>query len=265
MKILLAVAAGVVLLALGIWGIALPGEALVAQLEKAGSGGAFTVEVSGFRKGLFYTFHCRSVILKKGDTPLFSLDNLRGTVHILSLFRLKLPVSFEAESGGGKAAGSAELLGKGGQVHLSLEGADMAAVPFFGVAGMKGRGGLSGKLSLDGERGELSFSLREAKMESGSFMGVNVPFEAFHTVRGSLAIARDSLKVHSLVMEGKGIYARLKGSFTGAAPGSSSGAVLEIMPDAAFEDTSGLLSLLAAFKVSPGYYVIPLKGVAFLS
>lgn len=264
MRILLSVAAGVVLLALGIWGIAVPEEALVGQIEKAGSGGAFTLDVSGFRKGLLFTFRCRSVTLRKGGLPVFSLDNLRGTVHLLSLFRLKLPVSFEAESGGGKVRGSAELLGKGRQVRLSLEGADMAAVPFFAVAGMKGRGALSGRLALEGERGDLSFSLREARMERGSFMGVDVPFEAFHTVRCALGITNDSLKVHSLAMEGKGIYARLKGSFTGAAPGFSGSAVLEIMPDAAFEDGNGLLSLLAVFKVSPGYYVIPLKGGALL-
>ncbi|MBZ0154618.1 MAG: type II secretion system protein GspN [Alphaproteobacteria bacterium] len=260
MKLFLSIAAGLLLFALGIWSIALPEEALVEKLERSVNGGGFTLEISGFRKGLLYTFQCRSVVLRRGETPVFSMENLRGAVHILSLFRLKLPISFEAESGGGKATGRAELLGARRQVHLALEGADMAAVPFFAVAGLKGRGALSGKLSLEAERGELTFSLQKARMEKGSFMGVSVPFEVFHTVRCALVLARNSLTVHSLVMEGKGIYARVKGSFAGAAPD----AVLEIMPDASFEDSGGLLPFLTMYKVSPGYYVIPLRSGFFL-
>ena len=65
------------------------------------------------------------------------------------------------------------------------------------------------------------------------------------------------VKVSSLALEGEGVYARLKGRILN---GSAMDLTLEVMPEASFADRSFLIALIQGYKVSPGYYAIPIKG-----
>jgi hypothetical protein len=83
-----------------------------------------------------------------------------------------------------------------------------------------------------------------------------VPLEVFHEIKGAATIKDETVEVQSLALSGRGVYGRVRGSIKGMNVDMS----LELMTDL----SSGLGSLahtvLGQYHVSPGYYVIPLKG-----
>ncbi|MDH5203807.1 MAG: type II secretion system protein GspN, partial [Nitrospirota bacterium] len=62
--------------------------------------------------------------------------------------------------------------------------------------------------------------------------------------------------ISSLSLQGDGIYARVKGNIKK----NVMDLTLELMQDSSSADKSSLLLFLENYKVSPGYYVIPIKG-----
>jgi type II secretion system protein N len=218
---------------------------------------SLSVDIHDFRKGLFFNVTSQSVTLKYADKTLLSMEKMGGRIHPLQLFLMRVALSFDGEIGKGRIQGKLDLLSGGHQAHLRMDQANIEGIDFFDMIGLRGNGLLSGELKLNNERGDLKFSIKEARFERGSFAGGVAPLDLFDRARGAMSIKGKTLRVSSFSMEGKGIYARVKGEVIG----NKVDLILEVMRDSSFRETFPLLSAIESYQVSPGYYVIPIKTV----
>jgi len=254
--LLIAGLAGIVIV-LGFWQIAVPGSLITDLIENSLAAKGLHAEFTGFRKGLFFTFEARRITLKKSGNALLSIENARARLRPFSRLALRCPVLFEGDISGGRMNGRVDLLHSGNRADIAIDKAEVEGVPFFRALGLAGsRGTFSGDMKIEDSSGEIRFALADAVFESASFGGVTLPLEMFNKARGAMTINNNTVEIKSFALEGDGIYARIKGNITGGRASLTA----ELMPERSFKEKNYLFSLLEQYRVSPGYYSIPITG-----
>src|SRR5208337_4994121 len=99
-KALVACAAALVVI-IGLWLIVLPEDLILSRINATLKEDNLSLEISDFKKGLFFTFHAPVLQLKRGDTALLTIEALKGSINPLSLVLMRLPLSFSGKMGGG--------------------------------------------------------------------------------------------------------------------------------------------------------------------
>ncbi len=133
------------------------------------------------------------------------------------------------------------------------ENIQINGLPIIEKIGVYGDGNLMFNFQRKHRKGEITFSIDNAMLK-GALTGISaLPLHLFRNVKGLLTIGDASIAVNSLTMEGKGIYVRIKGIIKE----SNFDGNIEIMMDSSFDLYPTLKSLLARYKVSEGFYVIP--------
>jgi len=255
-KKILMVFGAAALLFLGLWPVAVPETVLQNLIENAvGANNDTSVNVVGLQKGFFYSFKADRLTVQKAGRLLISIDDLSVKINPFSFFRMKLSAGYSGAAGGGSIRGAAEIFRKGNLIKLAVENAEIGELPFTSSAGLEGTGRLSGDLMLKDGSGELKFSLKEARLKSGAFSGITLPLDLFKEARGMLSITPGNIKVVSFTMEGEGIFARLSGDIRGRDLDMK----MELMPGSSFIEKNPLILLLGIYKVSPGYYSVPVR------
>lgn len=252
-RLLIAGLAGIVIV-LGAWQIAVPGSLITNLIERSLADKGLHVDLMGFRKGLFFTFEARRITLKKSGNSLLSIENARAGIKPLSLFALRLPVLFDGEISGGRMNGRVDLLNDK-RVDITIDKAAMEGIPFFSLLGLSGSGAVSGDMKMENGSGEIRFSLADAVFKSASFGGIMLPLEMFDKARGAMTVKNSTIEIKSFVLEGDGIYARIKGNITDGRARLTA----ELMPEHIFKEKHYIFSMLEQYKVSPGYYSIPIN------
>ena len=256
MKYLLISAVFFVILLFGIWIIAIPEDRIANLAEHALDNTALHLEFSGLRKGLFYNFTADWISIKKNDNTLILIENLSGHLNLASILKLKLPLVFTGSLGSGTIKGELDLLRKNRDIIIRINNAGTEQIPFFGFIGLRGGGILSGELLLKNNIGEIKFELKDTKFTSGTFGSLNVPLNMLNSAKGAMEISGNTLKVLSFALDGDGVYARVKGDVTD----NRLNLVLELMPEKSFTDRNLVFTLLEKYRVSPGYYMVPLTN-----
>jgi type II secretion system protein N len=249
---------GILILAALIWGlwvVALPGALVVGAIEDAARRNGMSLEVEGFRKGLFYNFEADGVHIRKAGERLLTVEGLSGRIDLLKLFTLKAAVPFEGSVGGGALEGDAVFESNGYGVRMSLDGAEAGQLAFIRQAGLNGSGMLSGEFRMANGRGEARFSIEGARFDAMTYSGVVVPLNLFEQAKGSLLFSGDGIEVQSISLEGPGIFARAKGSIKAGMLDVK----LELMPEETAVPGHLLTAVIGQYRVSRGYYVIPIK------
>ena len=244
------------LLFFGIWIVVFPETYLANLIENSLNDPEMRVEVSGLSKGLLYSFGAESITLKKADKTLIVAERIRGRINPFSLLLLRLDMRFSGGAGGGNINGRVDLIRGKSRVLVAVEKADLGSIPLFSLAGVNGSGAFSGRMEMNGSAGEIRFEITDARMENSSFGGIALPLNIFRSARGVLSVADKTVSVTSFALEGTDIFARIKGTITG----SRLKLAMEVMPERSFMEKNPLAALLEAYKVSPGYYVIPVDG-----
>ncbi len=255
MKTALIACAAAMAIIIGLWLIVLPEDLILSSLNGTLKTDNLSLEIPGFKKGVFFTFHAPVLRLKKGDTVLFTIGSLTGSINPLSLVLLRLPLSFSGDIGGGTMEGHIDLLHWHDRFAIVINKAGIQQTALLSSLGLSGDGVLSGSAIAGEKYFEVKFEIRDAHF-TGSVYGLPIPPNLFHTVRGLIRASGNDLWIDSLWLEGKGLNARLKGTLKGR----QAGLTLEIMKDSSFVDSGGLLQLIEHYKVSPGYYVVPLPS-----
>lgn len=254
-KVLIALAAAT-LLFLGIWPVAVPETFLKGLIENAGGGNNdFSIKVEGLRKGLFFSFRADSLKIRKSGKDILEIEDLSAEMNPLALICLKLPVRFTGTISEGNVHGQAVIFRNGNILTVRLENAEIEGLPFLAQAGIGGSGRLSGEMDIKNGSGKITFSLQEARLKSAAFSGLTIPLDLFTEAKGMMTTGVNSLKVVSFTMEGEGIYARLSGDVKG----SGIDMKMELMPQSSFVEKNPMLLLLGNYKVSPGYYSVPIQ------
>lgn len=243
-----------VLLILGIWYYAVPDDYVVSRIEQIKIS-PLRLELDGFSKGLFLNFSLRDLIIRNGEQEIWRITGVGGRIDPLKFFSGKAEIDVRGSTYGGTLAGVLHVAKGGAGTDMTFQGIDLASITSLKDMGVNGNGRLSGSLYYRDTSGKIEFLVENADIESISGGDVSVPVKYFHTIRGAIDIlSPSSATIRSISLEGKGIYARVKGSVVNNVADLG----VEIMPEPSFEDSS-LFLLLDQYRISEGYFYIPLK------
>ncbi|MEW6570056.1 MAG: type II secretion system protein GspN [Nitrospirota bacterium] len=235
--------------------IAIPATAIKTMLEDSAVGGELWLEVKGIKKGLFFNLSIDNMTFYNSGKSLVVLSNISGQINPLKVFILRIVCSFDGGFSGGRFSGHMDISKGSIRAEIGLNQASIADMRILSLAGVKGTGKISGQVRVQGDIGHVEFVTEEAKFEPAFFQGIMVPMNLFHKVTGSIEVRGNTINITSLTLEGKDIYARLKGNIKG----KFIDAEMEIIPGKSLIENPLFIYEFDRYKVSPGYYVMPLK------
>jgi type II secretion system protein N len=242
------------LVAILVWYFAIPENIIRSSIEDSISqhlGSGVNASINGFDKGLFFTVDADSLDFTVNNTPVLRITDISGRLNPLQVFQKKLAFSVRGKMGTGNIDGDFQFPGNG---TLTIDSADINAITYLASAGLKGRGFLSADLYMKDYTLDAVFHIPDADIE-GMPMGVPLPMNEFKNIQGAVSVKENAVTIKSISLEGDKGYVRLKGDIINGNMNMN----LEIMPTAGSLEKYETM-LLARFKVSPGYYVIPIKG-----
>jgi len=239
----------------GIW-IAFPVTAIQSIIEDSVHNQKITLTIEGLKKGLFYRLYADRIVLKITGEEFISLHSVHGTINPLSFIILRMDLSLNGRIGAGNFSGDASVSKKIVTTNLDFMQASLMDMQFLKIAGIRGTGDVSGKFTLTDQKGHLAFLVNDAGIEPAVFADVIVPLNFFNTIKGSIDIEGNTFDLVSVSLEGRDIFARLKGIIKDNVMDIH----MEVMPQKSFLENPLFLSQVDRYQVSPGYYVIPVKG-----
>ncbi len=254
-KKVLIVLGAVITVIWGIW-IVFPVTAMQSIIEDSVHNQKFTLTVEGLKKNMFYRLYADRIVLKATEGELISLHAIHGAINPLSLIALRMDLSLKGSIGAGHFSGDASFSKNMITIKLDFIQASLRDMQFLEIAGIHGTGALSGKFTLTDQRGHLEFLVNDAGIEPAVFAGVTVPLNVFNTVKGSVDIEGNTFDLVSVSLEGRHVFARL----SGVIKDNVMDLRMEVMPQKSFLENPLFLSQVDRYQVSPGYYVIPVKG-----
>jgi type II secretion system protein N len=237
-----------------VWSLALPDIFLKNSIEDSVDkylDPDISTSINGFRKGLFFTVYADSIEFAIGDVPALSIKQIKSKINPFSSLKKQLSFSFNGRIGKGTVNGQFTLPGRG---NLTVDRAELDAIPYLAAIGLKGRGLVSSVFSFANNIIDITFQIPDADIR-GTAMGINLPINSFHKIQGTVSIKEKIISVKSISLETDKGYARLKGDIKNGFMDLS----LELMPSAGKLDSLESM-LLAQYQITPGYYVIPVKG-----
>lgn len=238
---------------------------ITGYIKESLEGRDIEIKLIGFKKGIFYTLNAeQGLILYSGADitsssasqeikPIIVIQDINVTPDLHSLLELTPRLNFSGQMNHGTINGTITEEQWGMALHIAGENIPINGLPIIEKIGVYGDGNLMFNFLRKQRKGEITFSIDNAMLK-GTLTGISaLPLHVFRNVKGLLTIWDASIAVNSLTMEGKGIYVRIKGIIKE----SNFDGNIEIMMDSSFDLYPILKSLLARYKVSEGFYVIP--------
>jgi len=256
--IILSIPIILVFLILGAWYIVVPEATIHDLLSGAVKSNKILINPEGIEKGIFLSLNIRKIDFKKKDETLVAqLEDVDIRPDFWSLIKLNPLFLFTGRMHSGIIEGTYGI--KENALILNGQDIKLQETQAQKLLNIEGEGKIFLKAQIKNGQGEVIFNVRDAVLKMTTLPGgFIVPLNWFNDIKGLLAVTKKTTEVKSFTLEGDGVYARVKGNITGDAIDLQ----MEVMPDASFKQPS-LLILIEPFKVSPGYYVIPvnLKGL----
>lgn len=245
----------VIIVIWGIW-IAFPVTAMESIIEDSINNQKVVITVKAFKKGLFYSLYADNIALKSAKSDLISLNSVHATINPLRLMALRMDMSVYGRLGEGIFSGDASLSRKMVTMNLDFRQARLRDLQFLAIMGIRGKGTVSGHTTMIDQKGHMNFLVNDAEIEPLVFQGVSAPLNFFRTINGSVDIERNNVHLASISLEGPNVFARLRGDIKDGVMDLR----MEVMPQKLFLENPLFLSQVDKYQVSPGYYVIPIKG-----
>jgi type II secretion system protein N len=253
-KKILIVLIAIPILFLSLW-ITVPETSIQSIIEDSATD-KLHMEVEGFKKGLFYNVTIENLTLRSSGKEIISFSDIHGRINPLNLAILKLSLTVDGTLGGGDIAGDINIAKNKKEVRLDFKKININEMPLFRLGKVKGTGTVAGRYTMMDDTGHVDFVAKDASFEPAVFSGIKVPLNLFNGVTGSVDIKGNIVNIVSVSFEGKDIYARLKGVVKDAVMDLN----MEVMPGKAYLENPIFLGELQKYMVSPGYYMIPIKG-----
>jgi type II secretion system protein N len=253
-KILIA-AVSILLLIWAIW-IVIPVTLIEDIIADSVTGRKITLETTGLRKGFFYNLRAEKILVKSGSGEVLSFTETGSRINPFRLMLLQVKIAVDGNIGGGSISGDMHFARNSLNMKLEAENASVKEIPFFERAGIKGEGAFFGRFILINDDGRIEFNAESVKFEPAFFSGIQVPMNLFSKVSGAISIKENIIQVVSVSFEGKDIFARLKGVIKD----SFMDLTMEVMPGKSYMENPLLLAGIERYRISPGYYTVPLRG-----
>jgi type II secretion system protein N len=236
-----------------VWFFAVPTDLVRERIEgsitNAGQGN-INASLKGFKKGLFLTVRADSLDLDLDRAPALTITNIAGCFKAAYLIKRQIAFSVKGKIGTGDIN---SLLTYPADGEIRIEKADLNEIPYLTHLGIKTNGHISADILLGNKSARITFQVPDMDLQEST---INIPFiNSFHRVHGALSVSGNDIKLESVSLEGDKGYARLRGDIRN----NIMDLRLELMP--AMEKLSSIeLMLIGKYIVSPGYYVLPIKG-----
>lgn len=244
---------GIPLFIVLIWFFAVPDNLIKSKIEDSINSidPEINASITGLRKGLFFTVYADSLELKVDGIQALKVTQLSGRFNPVYLLKKEFPFFINGKLGTGDVNGTFKLPENR---IIKIRRAELNAIPYLTHIGIEGSGYLSANLNFKDTTVRVTFEIPDLKMQDSD--KIILPFmSTFHKAHGALSINGNTIKIDSLSLEGEKGYARIKGDITDGVMNL----VLELMPY--FEVITPVESMLISkYQISPGYYVIPIKG-----
>ena len=247
-----------------VW-LVIPDSLINGYIKDSLEGRDVEIKLIGLKKGIFYTLRAeQGQILYAGADissslsdqeikPLIVIQDMNVTPDLHSLLELTPRLNITGHMNHGTINGTVTEEKWGMALDVTGDNIQVNGLPVIEKIGMYGEGTLKFNFQRKHRKGEITFSIDNAMLK-GALPGISaLPLHVFRNVRGLLTIGDNTIAVNSLTMEGKGVYTRIKGIIK---EGNFDGNI-EVMTDSSFDLYPILKSLLARYKVSEGFYVIP--------
>jgi len=237
-----------------IWFFAIPDNLIKEKIEDSISRPGkikITASITGLRKGLLFNVYADSLDIKVDKTPALRITDISGRINPLFLLKKQFAVSIKGKIGTGDINGSFKLPGQG---NMKIDRVEIDAIPYMTSIDMKSNGFISASLNLKDNTLYGEFEIPDFNIQDSAY--IMIPFiSSFHKIQGAFFLKGNTIKVDSVSLEGEKGYARIKGDITNG----SMNLILELMPSA--DELEPIESMLIGkYQISPGYYVIPIKG-----
>lgn len=245
--------AGIPVLLVLLWTIAVPVDLIKERLESAVTGPAdsgVTLSVNGLRKGLFFTLSADSLDLKIDNRPALMITDFTGSFSPRHLAGRKLGFDIIGKIGSGDVKGFLKLPLEG---SIKTDRAELSAIPYLKRFDTVINGHVSSDLSIKDNTIKIIFNVPDLDIDDSA--SVIPMLNTFSKLQGSLSVKEKTILVDSVSLDGEKGYARLKGSITDNVMALS----LELMPAAGKLNTLESM-VIGKYTVSPGYYVVPISG-----
>lgn len=245
---------GLPVLLLLFWYFVLPEKYIQEAIEDAVSEHTrshMEISLNGFRKGILFTLYADELGITIDGIPAINIAGVTGRINPLYFLKNRAAFSIEGNLGGGTAKGHFLLPGEG---SVQIRGADLNSISYLASAGFVGSGTISGDLTLQGNSIDVTFEIPDTEINN-VVSGILLPIRSFDMIRGALSIQESTITIRSIGLEAEKGYARLKGDITDGYMDLS----LEIMPSAGKLESYEKM-LLTRYRVSPGHYLVPIRG-----
>ncbi|GBD98509.1 hypothetical protein BMS3Abin07_00524 [bacterium BMS3Abin07] len=252
--IILILSAVLPLAIVGVWYWGIPDDYVSSRIEGLGSA-PVSIKVVGFAKAPFFSFRADRIIVKRDSEEILSIGDLAGSLRPFELLKGRVVIHITGNSYGGKF--TALITAGKGMTDMSMyfSRLDISRISYARKSGFSGDGELSGSFKYVNGKGSIKFEIDHMIIRSFRNYGAIVPLKDFNNVRGMIdLVSAGNFRIKSLALQGRGIYIRLKGSIVN----SLADLEVEVMPEPSFPDKS-LLMLIDRYRISNGYYRIPIK------
>ncbi len=244
---------GIPLFIVLVWFFAVPGDLIKEKIEEAVSNagqGNVSASMRGFRKGLFISLYADSLDLYIDKISALEITDLSGRFDAGYLTQKRMAFSINGKIGTGSVNGLLKYPPEG---EIKIDRAELDAIPYLSHLGIKCSGSLSADIHTANNNTKIVFRIPDLAVQETS---LPIPFmDTFHRVQGVLSVTGNTVKIDSVSLEGDKGYARLKGAIVNKVMSLN----LELMPNMDKLNTIESM-LIGKYIVSPGYYVIPVKG-----
>ncbi len=236
-----------------LWFVAVPTALIKERIEDTvlhSGNSRMRIIAEGLRKGIFLALHADSLDLYIDDKHALRISNFASRYSPASLTDFRLGFNVEGNIGKGDIKGTIQLPLEG---KIKIYRAELAEIPYLTQFGVKIGGSATSDVAIESNLVKVVFDVPDLNIDDSASV---VPLlNTFRSLQGALSIEGNIIRLDSVSLEGEKGYARLKGSITG----NTMNLELELMPDG--DRLSSMESMLIGrYIVSPGYYVVPIRG-----
>ncbi len=237
-----------------IWIFAIPEDLIKEQIDNAlaRSGNSnISLTFDDMSKGILFSLNAERLNMAIDGKPALAVTGLRCRFTPRYLPQGKPGFLINGKIGTGDVDGYVKIP-LDGKIHI--EGAELNAIPYLTQLGIDINGSLTSDIAIKGQSAAVEFEIPDLDIAESALSVI--PFlNTFQKIQGALSVENNIITFDSVSLEGAKGYARLKGKITKGYMNM----VLEIMPDSG-KLTSLEKMIIGKYIVSPGYYVVPLKG-----
>jgi len=250
---ILLVLAGLPVLLVLLWTIAVPVDLIRERLESAVAGQAGSnaaLSINGLRKGIFFTLSAESLDLKIDSRPALRIDDFSGSFTPRYLTSGKPGFDIKGKIGTGDVSGILKLPLEG---SIKTARAELREIPYMTRFDTEITGHVDSDIRINGNVIKITFDVPDLDIDDSASI---IPLlNTFRKLQGALSVQGNTIQIESISLEGEKGFARLRGSIKGNDMDMS----LELMPAAGALNTLESM-VIGKYIVSPGYYVVPIRG-----